>query len=887
MSNNEFWKNKLRGFLHDPPEKAFILFRRAHEKGTVQSIYEQLGFDGIPATVRDADRRSSGADRLDLPPELWQTREDFLKNPVIKHPLSMQDFDLVNLENEAGKLDALEDESTRFLTSMIVRDDNDTIDYQKTLLKFWRFAPRPWDSGIDNQLGRLISILPADTRMPDHTIWDHLNLTATLSGILGTGQKPALLRFTIGPVQPFIASARKTADLWAGSHLLSTIIFEAIRVVIDEFGPDSILFPSLLGVPAVDLWLSEKLGLKDVYSVFSKKTNLWLSRNSDANPLWIAALPNLFTAIVPEAEAKELAKQAELAVRALFEARARAAVCSMFDKDDFESLDKVMQDQVNDQLKSALEVFWSVESWDKAGKYHEVVDNIGSTVASIKNLRDFEALQQEGYRCSVCGEREWLTDDRDLLAAHDRRVGGPWEDVWKTPSKGKEGERLCAICTLKRMWPELMKQDLNQRLKIIKADITLENYIVSTHTMALAPTLEKLIDKDVSSVKDSVMGFDRTALPYFIIKKAKQSAKNFDLISRLPDALDEEKISERDVKNITGYWPEKYYAVIQMDGDHMGAWFSGGDRKSTGDSLHPDFLNKLTSEQRSKIGSNKNRLVTPAYHGVLSAILNDFSSVVGPRVVENVFKGKLIYAGGDDLLAFMSVDDVLDAMLGLRFAFSGLRPPKRLDGMLQRSNLRLSNGFARVHDSLYRLMGAGATLSMGVVIAHFSTPLSLVLRRAGAAESEAKNHGRNAFVIKVLKRSGGEEAFKGFWGLDENYDQSNPPDLPLLVMSDLRRLMAPTDPARPKTRCLSRNFVYHLDKVLPFLKLAGPDAVKNALIYQMKQQRSSADDLPDNKIEVLAARIVEIQKEQDQTRLPKRVLDMLKVVEFLSRGGRQ
>src|SRR5690606_19566250 len=67
---------------------------------------------------------------------------------------------------------------------------------------------------------------------------------------------------------------------------------------------------------------------------------------------------------------------------------------------------------------------------------------------------------------------------------------------------------------------------------------------------------------------------------------------------------------------------------------------------------------------------------SPARHASISAALNDFSLYLARYVVEDLFKGKLIYAGGDDVLAMISIDDLLGAMLMLRLAYSGVFPDK-------------------------------------------------------------------------------------------------------------------------------------------------------------------------------------------------------------------
>ncbi len=52
-----------------------------------------------------------------------------------------------------------------------------------------------------------------------------------------------LLVITLGPVQDFIAQARRTRDLWYGSHLLSELGRAAARALAD--GGAELIFPSL------------------------------------------------------------------------------------------------------------------------------------------------------------------------------------------------------------------------------------------------------------------------------------------------------------------------------------------------------------------------------------------------------------------------------------------------------------------------------------------------------------------------------------------------------------------------------------------------------------------------------------------------------------------
>ncbi len=100
-------------------------------------------------------------------------------------------------------------------------------DPRATFLAFWRFGPEAGQWASD--LGALWQMLPADTRIPDHSIWAHLDTVSALHTALADGDQPALLAMSFGPVQGFIAQARSTSDLWAGSHLLSSIVWEALQ----------------------------------------------------------------------------------------------------------------------------------------------------------------------------------------------------------------------------------------------------------------------------------------------------------------------------------------------------------------------------------------------------------------------------------------------------------------------------------------------------------------------------------------------------------------------------------------------------------------------------------------------------------------------------------
>ena len=239
-----------------------------------------------------------------------------------------------------------------------------------------------------------------------------------------------------------------------------------------------------------------------------------------------------------------------------------------------------------------------------------------------------------------------------------------------------------------------------------------------------------------------------------------------------------------------------------------------------------------------------------------------------PEVVEREHKGRVIYAGGDDVLAMLPVADLLPVMRRLREAYSGDAPK---DGQTDWSRVWSSrklvckDGFAYLRGQLMRMMG-GATASCGAVIAHHQAPLGAVLRELREAEQRAKQEGgRDAFSLAVLKRSGGALRITAKWG----------ESIELLVK--LREFLA--DPA------VSRRAVYHSHVWLRDLPDdADPAMLGRLLGYQLRRQTARKTVLHYQDVPGLAQRLAGLAAEQ--TRHRRWLTDFLCVAEFLAREVR-
>lgn len=977
MSNDLHWQAKLAAWIHDPAEKALVLLRdpAGHEGGTVRALEKALFPDGIPDDMkkwrRQADHWASAADRPQFPMEQgggryqqW-TQVRFDQQPVLIHPLSGQQYTLNKLGDIS--LDDLKKASLDHFQGLILSDKG-AVDWRKTALAFWRFGPE-----LDNsQIGKLWSLLPADTRIPDHTIWTHLDLSAAFctAFTLDSDRQPALLAMSFGPVQDFIAQARSTSDLWAGSHLLSRLAWEGLKVVCERLGPDAVLFPQLRGVPLVDLWLQQNMELPAKWFEDLE----WRTSGTDANPLFAAALPNRFVALVPADQAQSLAEAVTTRVRDWVHKEARAMLRQLLDEVRIKDADASLPcwTQLTEQLAGFPEVHWATVPWSLVSQqadgppdtselaeaqapffpdnnssflashtwallkrdieiegakfykpnpgvlYPAIYELLDRLAAAAKAIRPFSQMQQHGYRDSLSGEMEWLTTDRAQL---DTPPGSrSKETLWNKVAGQfgiRQGEHLSALGMIKRLWPRQFVREIESVL-----DDRIDRYVVSTHTLALTTTLERWLQQSSRpalpvGLAGKLEAHQPVALPRKLARILRNESRDANhLLRRLPSYLDflreteglEQELldAESHIKALFGAKPEAYYALIMLDGDKMGAWLSGSGtdgecyRRPYQNFWHPEIHNKVKGKfSGSGLDAylNERRAISPARHIAISAALNAFSLHLARHVVEDVCKGKLIYSGGDDVLAMVSVDDLLPALLLLRLVYSGLSTEGWERLSLPTLQLRSGGGHVRYDDRLYRVMGQWATASAGAVVAHHTAPLDMVLRQLRQAEKRAKNKGgRDAFAITLLKRSGGAVELTCPWQLlDKAHNSCSLDVTPMGLLLRLRDAFAGS---------MSRRAAYHIQSWIE--QLPGPEqfdkaeaqtTYQNLLIdnlrYQFQRQggigeRGEQTATMAEALGKLAGTMqpAESRQNQDANLSAAFIRDFLAVAEFLAREGR-
>ncbi|KLU60941.1 CRISPR-associated protein [Peptococcaceae bacterium CEB3] len=349
--------------------------------------------------------------------------------------------------------------------------------------------------------------------------------------------KEYLFLFSITPVQRFIAQARKTQDLFAGSDLLSHFCRRCLSTVQERYH-GGIIFPS----PELE------------------------------------SLPNRFL-VVLEGESEETIKEIGRRLEEELRSELREIARTILD-----SLHLPEPEGFWLQAEDYFRFFWAFDSLERG--YEQAYRTVERLLGQAKSVRPFkQPLEEPGRKCSLTGE------DNALFY---RSKGGPWHDLSKkalrippgVPVKYMaEGEALGAIGFIKRC------AELYPRDGAYGAERRSHSF-PSTCRIALSDAFLKLAEK-APSLGDEVKGdFDEELILYFKNEAA-------DPKGEMPQPTDRESrtdwgkawdIYTRLENYDISYSP--YYAILVFDGDSMGKWLSG-QRLAQGVALR-DFHRELS-----------------------------------------------------------------------------------------------------------------------------------------------------------------------------------------------------------------------------------------------------------------------------------------------------
>jgi CRISPR-associated protein Cmr2 len=497
-----------------------------------------------------------------------------------------------------------------------------------------------------------------------------------------------LLTIAIGPVQEFIASARRSRDLWFGSWLLSELSKAAANKIADG-NEKRLIFPAV----------SDLADLKPA------------TKSQEANGYF--SVVNKITAVV---ETDNVSQFAEGVFDAMKERLKNLRL---------EAFNRIEKSQYFDPGRAKLQIDDLIEYYGASvplpdeKHYATARQKAESLLVARKNTRDFNSARewaQEGVpKSSLDGLRESVIKKGAYEELSDEERRRKFET--------RPGERLCGVGLLKRLGngqdeegffstSHVAAFPLLSNLKEANKDAVSEYFAIleklqigksawsrvsGNGSSEVHQLIASIFQKRENQPCDGRLLFEDRFAEYFEksepqkVRDAKSALRKF-----LKSALGDRK-------------PLPYYALLLADGDGMGEAIKGLDESGK--------------------------------HRALSSKLGTFAKGVR-AVVETGHHGSLIYAGGDDVLAFVPVHQIVQCAKALAQDFK----------------TALSNGQRQT-----------PTLSIGVAICHHLDPLSDALSLAREAEKVAKRlPGKNALCIKLDKRSGETTTVVDHWGkLDE------------------------------------------------------------------------------------------------------------------------
>ena len=528
---------------------------------------------------------------------------------------------------------------------------------------------------------------------------------------------------SIGPVQGFIAAARRTRDLFIGSHLLSEISKAAAKKVYEEHGKHgTLIFPP------------PPRGEADLQKRFS--------------PSELPDAPNVANIILAELELqdgqdpRELDQRVKEAAQGEWMQYAKGAKWLAENESEGFKVLPIWDNQVNDVLE--LYSAWLQVSGDY--NYRPARKRLMRLLAGRKSIRDFI---QEEYRDHKLPKSS-LDGARDTVLP--KKIDGISDDL-ALKMRLKAGEQLCAVGLTKRLGGK--RCDSIQK----RNDHKLEAF-PSVVRVALDPWVRGIIESDGEAKKileeikgiceneniaqgsgrlssgrrrysdfpfdghvlylsqiDSILNASKSKIRNDPKKKANGQLKGWEArltdddikalmkIRDLAERLQKSETIKHGEKGLGFGKPERYYAIIVADGDHIGK-----------------VISKIECKEE---------------HIRFSESLSQFADEA--RVIVEKHNGCMIYSGGDDVLAFLPLDCCLQAARSLHDSFGDLLKGYEIpdkDGARTRS----------------------PTLSVGIAIGHSMEPLEDMLEFGREAEKTAKkgtdSNERNGLAIYVHPRSG-------------------------------------------------------------------------------------------------------------------------------------
>ncbi len=521
--------------------------------------------------------------------------------------------------------------------------------------------------------------------------------------------------FTLGPVQSFVGQARRPRDFWAGSFLLSWLSGVAMLSVIKQQRERS-------GNSELDI--DEIILFPSANKKFLDAIEKGVDKEEDKNNLKQGSIPNRFKATVNgNFKPQQVIDDVQKAWRALS--------------------DKIYKEEIQDHaLKNTRAI------WDRQIKYYwemtwVLVDDIenSSALDCRKNWRSHYLPEETGIKCSLMGDWQELSGIKGVRSGDNTARKAFWQSIADKNGKTDftEKEMLCAMSYIKRRFLKYFTD-----FSVLLANFTaygwrLPKAVPSVSYIAAAPWFGKVLsDADESEIEqfykssEKLYGLSEYESKIKCIEDAHKNKRYkgidgnafhgiaLDNINTTPDQ-DKAKPVKAALKKLKDAFGDisPFYAVLMMDGDSLGKQMSDVD---------------------------KQKYITQG--------LSDFTQYVPDLVKKH--NGFLIYAGGDDVLALVTLEDAFNCALAIRESY---------EQCFKETNDNLKDDIGKINEcrkennqrpTTFEKLEIKTSISAAIIYTHINSPLKSILHESHQLlDDVAKdNAGRDALAVRVYKGSG-------------------------------------------------------------------------------------------------------------------------------------
>jgi CRISPR-associated protein Cmr2 len=502
------------------------------------------------------------------------------------------------------------------------------------------------------------------------------------------------LSFAISPVQEFVSAARTTRDLWTGSYLLSWLTGHAIRAV----GEKNLILPRIENENPLLRAIGGNPGSG--------------AHEGSMPPELVPIITNTFVARVDDpASAKTCENTVRKAWLEICDAVHSYLNAKLRNKDPRGRWDAFWSEQVKNywSIQTVVVPIMEAETQERLvpgnfNRFQRGLRYLGRLAAAKKQIRHFplheiyksnnsnSLIEDTRPKCAMFGSMAQM----GTIAAFGESQMSLSRQFWEvavTETKADEArlqrkDRLCAVSLVKRFaWACFFKHKFKYH-HLPFPDID---------TICAAEWLKRgeiIVDNqhEERSKTDSNDGRKYWSGHWLRWRNREEGREENRLDGCEPCPADSTwKLLEKG-KNSIGAVP-RYYAAIMLDGDKMG-----------------EAINRCEDEKQLER---------------VSAELSRFATVDVSRLIKEAL-GKLIYAGGDDVLALLPAENALTCANALRESFASLGFPT----------------------------GNQPTSTVALVVAHYKTPLHTVLAELHTTERIGKSTGGNCLALAVMRRSG-------------------------------------------------------------------------------------------------------------------------------------